>query len=264
MRGKSGALQLPPQMRILFFDASARGMFRDSLENIASQAVAAASGTVAAWSGEVPFGILKDILSSAIVYCEYAPTPFFSPVQCEIESRKTQEPGLFILTTPYKACNIISFLQPGYPISYFAHDAGEVAAEHCAIPKGVGVKRLNYREMSHWGPKQMRARHRFTIRGVLSDVIDVDKDVARANLRYGDLIQCKTRGLCRETHYLSLRGSGSGHFLYAMETLMRCCCFELRGGKSLKVARTAVTLHDYVMFLSREMLSTKSAKCLAG
>lgn len=70
MRGKIGALQLPPQMRILFFDVSARGMFRDSLENIASQAVAAASGTVAAWSGEIPFGILKDILSSAIVYCE--------------------------------------------------------------------------------------------------------------------------------------------------------------------------------------------------
>jgi hypothetical protein len=54
-------------------------MPRESCENKASQAVAAASGTVAA-SGEGTLGgTLKEMASSATVYSLYAPRPFFPP-----------------------------------------------------------------------------------------------------------------------------------------------------------------------------------------
>lgn len=69
--------ELPPQTRMLppFF----RSMFKLSLENMASQAVAAAKGTVAAAAGVMLLGILKQMRSSASVYSAYAPRPLISP-----------------------------------------------------------------------------------------------------------------------------------------------------------------------------------------
>ena len=54
-------------------------MSRESCENKANQAVAAASGTVAASAEGTLGGTLKEMASSATVYSPYAPRPLFSP-----------------------------------------------------------------------------------------------------------------------------------------------------------------------------------------
>lgn len=73
-------VQLPPQTRTVFSWPRDRSTFRHPDENKASHTVVAARVTVAACSGETPFGSLKQIFSSARVYSLYAPRPLISPV----------------------------------------------------------------------------------------------------------------------------------------------------------------------------------------
>jgi hypothetical protein len=70
-------LQLPPQIRTL--SLLERLMLRQRSEKRASQAVQAASGTVAAAGGETLEGTLNEIFSSARVHVAKAPRPLISP-----------------------------------------------------------------------------------------------------------------------------------------------------------------------------------------
>lgn len=72
-------VQLPPQTRTATSSLGVLGIFKQSLENSASHAVADASGTVAASANETDFGTLKLIFSSASVCSLNAPRPFISP-----------------------------------------------------------------------------------------------------------------------------------------------------------------------------------------
>jgi hypothetical protein len=61
-------IQLPPHIRTVGLVPSVRLTSKQSLENNASQAVAAANGTVAASAREMESGTTKQIRSSASVY----------------------------------------------------------------------------------------------------------------------------------------------------------------------------------------------------
>ena len=85
------------------------------MENRASQAVAAARGTVDAAAGVMLFGILKLIRSSARVYCAYAPRPLISPgtiSECIVVNMGERR------TAPYQARNLV----PGFDARHVVTD----------------------------------------------------------------------------------------------------------------------------------------------
>ena len=119
-------------------------MFRQSFENKASQEVREAKGIVEASSSDVPFGTLKQICSSAIVYSLYAPRPFISPI--DFLSTEPAVGGRLDRrshTSPYQPCYDVAPLEACDSISELLNSANKVATEDCVVSKDVCVEGLD-------------------------------------------------------------------------------------------------------------------------